>query len=91
MNCWPHLALMEIVYKTKYFTFVLFAVPALPPPPHGRATAPPPGERKRMFNYSMPPTQMQQTGLTSMNGTQPLTPVVTRDPMVVMDRAEKNR
>eukprot|EP00795_Rhopilema_esculentum_P011611 gene11611-21848_t len=63
-----------------------YTVPALPPPPHGRATAPPPGDRKRTFNYpvyELPPEHS--------NGMQPLKPVLTKEPMVVMDRNDRSR
>jgi len=62
--------------------------PALPPPPHGRATTPLRGERKRILNY--PSTPIQNRALPP-NDAQALAPVLTRDPMVVMDRSERNR
>ena len=61
---------------------------ALPPPPHGRATTPLPGERKRTLNYPITP---HQYGSLPPKDAQTLPPVLTRDPMVVMDRSERNR
>ena len=73
----------------------LFVILALPPPPHGRATTPLRGERKRILNY--PNTPIQDRTLPIQDRTLPpddsqaLAPVLTRDPMVVMDRGERNR
>lgn len=77
--------------------------PALPEPPpaHGRATEPTPGQRKRVqptmpgYPVGMPqtPLGMPQTplGMPGYPGRPPLRPVVTRDPIVVWDPADRQR
>ncbi|XP_067042708.1 serine-rich adhesin for platelets-like isoform X2 [Acropora muricata] len=70
--------------------------PALPEPPpaHGRATEPTPGQRRRI-RPTMPgyPTTIPQTpiGVPGYPGRLPVNPVVTRDPLVVWDPAERQR
>lgn len=70
--------------------------PALPEPPpaHGRATEPTPGQRRRI-RPTMPgyPTTIPQTpiGVPGYPGRPPVNPVVTRDPLVVWDPADRQR
>lgn len=70
--------------------------PALPEPPpaHGRATEPTPGQRRRV-QPTMPgyPAAMPQTpiGAPGYPGRPPVRPVVTRDPIVVWDPADRQR
>ncbi|KAL9955884.1 hypothetical protein ACROYT_G037281 [Oculina patagonica] len=70
--------------------------PALPEPPpaHGRATEPTPGQRRRV-QPTMPgyPAGMPQTpiGMPGYPGRPPVRPVVTRDPIVVWDPADRQR
>ncbi|XP_068675121.1 streptococcal hemagglutinin-like isoform X2 [Montipora foliosa] len=70
--------------------------PALPEPPpaHGRATEPTPRQRRRI-QPTMPgyPTSMPQTpiGVPGYPGRPPVRPVVTRDPLVVWDPADRQR
>eukprot|EP00794_Sanderia_malayensis_P018141 gene18141-19951_t len=60
---------------------------ALPPPPHGRATAPPlSGVKRRLFNGLIPGDEYgRQTGLYTTP------PALTKEPMVVMDRNDQER
>lgn len=70
--------------------------PALPEPPpaHGRATEPTPGQRRRV-QPTMPgyPGAMPQTpiGIPGYPGHPAARPVVTRDPIVVWDPSDKQR
>lgn len=70
--------------------------PALPEPPpaHGRATEPTPRQRRRI-QPTMPgyPTSMPRTpiGVPGYPGRPPVRPVVTRDPLVVWDPADRQR
>lgn len=70
--------------------------PALPEPPpaHGRATEPTPRQRRRV-QPTMPgyPAGMPQThiGMPGYPGHPPARPVVTRDPIVVWDPADRQR
>ncbi|XP_068761085.1 streptococcal hemagglutinin-like isoform X3 [Montipora capricornis] len=70
--------------------------PALPEPPpaHGRATEPTPRQRRRI-QPTIPgyPTSMPQTpiGVPGYPGRPPVRPVVTRDPLVVWDPADRQR
>ena len=57
---------------------------ALPAPPHGRAAAPSSGMKKRVLN-----NQLYDVGQLNESRTAP--GVFTKDPMVVMDRQERNR
>jgi len=70
--------------------------PALPEPPpaHGRATEPTPRQRRRV-QPTMPgyPIGMPQTplGMPGYPGRPPARPIVTRDPIVVWDPADRQR
>lgn len=70
--------------------------PALPEPPpaHGRATEPTPRQRRRV-QPTMPgyPVGMPQTplGMPGYPGRPPVRPIVTRDPIVVWDPADRQR
>ena len=70
--------------------------PALPEPPpaHGRATEPTPGQRRRVqppmpgYPVGMPHTPI---GVPGYPVRPPVRPVVTRDPIVVWDPADRQR
>ncbi len=71
------------------FPFDFFIDPAplaLPAPPHGRASMPPPGERKRVFHPAV-----RDPGSGRPDNVYTVPPVLTKNPMVVMDKEDRNR
>lgn len=86
------------ILVTLFFVYTRYigGQPALPEPPpaHGRATEPTPGQRRRVqppmpgYPVGMPHTHI---GVPGYPVRPPVRPVVTRDPIVVWDPADRQR